>query len=174
MLLTFIGAIAVAILGACVAFVVYRLTGINARWIIPAAAGAGMLGFTLWNDYTWFGRNVDGLPETVVVTARGEQSHAIQPWTLAVPTINRFQAVDLGSVRRHPDRSEVRAAVVFLAQRYQPTFTTPQVFDCADGRRADAAVGPFDDDGLPGPAAWVSVPADDPLLRAVCDAMPVT
>jgi hypothetical protein len=173
MLLTFIGSIAVAVLGACIAFVVNRTTGINARWIIPAAAGAGMLGFTLWNDYTWFGRNVEGLPATVVVTARGEQSHAIQPWTLAVPTINRFQAVDLASVIRHPDRPGIRAAGVLLAQRYQPTFTTPQVFDCAEARRADANVGPFDEHGLPVPAAWVAVPEDDPLLRAVCDAAPM-
>jgi hypothetical protein len=170
MLLTFIGAIAVAVLAACVAFVIYRVTGINARWLIPFAAGAGMLGFTLWNDYTWFGRNLEGLPETVVVTARGEQSHAIQPWTLAVPVVNRFQAVDLESVAAHPDRDGVRAAVVFLVQRYQPTFTTPQVFDCAGGRRADASVGPFDEDGLPVESVWRPVPEDDRLLRAVCDA----
>jgi len=31
-------------------------------------------------------------------------------------------------------------------------------------------VGPFDEDGLPVPAAWIAVPEDDPLLRAVCDA----
>jgi hypothetical protein len=170
MLLTFIGAIAVAVLAACVAFVIYRVTGINARWIIPAAAGAGMFGFTFWNDYTWFSRNVDGLPETVVVTDSFEHRHVIQPWTLVVPMINRFRAVDTASIRAHPERPAVRGAVVFLAQRYQPTFVTRQVFDCAAGRRADAEVGPFDEAGLPVESAWASVPAGDPLLEAVCGA----
>jgi hypothetical protein len=170
MLLTFVGAIAVAILAACVAFVIYRVTGINARWIVPAAAGAGMLGFTLWNDYTWFSRNVDGLPESVVVTDRFEHSNVIQPWTLVVPMINRFRAVDLDSVKRHPERDSVRGAVVFLTPRYQPTFVTRQVFDCDENRRADAEVGPFDEAGLPVERSWAAVPADDPLLEAVCGA----
>ena len=168
MLLTFVGAIAVAILAACVAFVIYRVTGINARWIVPAAAGAGMLGFSRGNDYTGFSRNVDGLPESVVVTDRFEDSNVIQPWTLVVPMINRFRAVDLDSVKRHPKFGAVRGAVVFLDKRYQPTFVTRQVFDCDENQRADAEVGPFDEAGLPVERSWVSVPADDPLLEAVC------
>jgi hypothetical protein len=170
MLLTFIGSIAVAVLAACTAFVIYRVTGINARWIIPAAAGAGMLGFTLWNDYTWFSRNVEGLPAAVVVTGEAEHSNVIQPWTLVVPMINRFTAVDTRTIQRHDRRPDVRGAVVFLTQRYQPTFETRQVFDCAANRRADGDVGPFDADGLPLPQRWVTVPADDLLLRTVCDA----
>jgi hypothetical protein len=170
MLLTFIGAIAVAILAACVAFVVYRLTGVNARWLIPTAAGAGMLGFTLWNDYTWFSRNVDGLPDDVLVTDSFEHRNVIQPWTLLVPTINRFRAVDLASVRQHPERENVRGAVVFLAERYQPTFVTRQVFDCEYHRRADAEVGPFDEWGLPVAGSWTPVEQGDALLEAVCGA----
>ena len=62
MALGFLAAIAVAIFAACVAFVVKRTFGLNARWLIPASAGAALFGFTLWNDYTWFARQADGLP----------------------------------------------------------------------------------------------------------------
>lgn len=169
MLLTFIGAIAVAVLAACVAFILRRTTGIVATWMIPAAAGAGMFGFTIWNDYSWFPRNAEGLPAHVRVVDRFEHRMPLQPWTYLVPTINRFRAVDFDTVRTHPERPEVRGAVVFLVQRFQPTFVSRQVFDCDAGRRADAETGPFDEAGLPLPPQWLGLPDDDPVLRAVCD-----
>lgn len=167
MLFTFIGAIACAILAACVAFVVRRTTGVNARWLIPAAAGSAMLGFTIWNDYDWFSRNVAGLPPDVVVTQTFEVSHVLQPWTLLFPATTRYQAVDLDRRQPHTDRPEIVRAVVYLVARWQPTFETIQVFDCAAGKRADAAA-PTGPDGLPAAEAWSAVGAGDPLLAAAC------
>jgi len=167
MLFTFIGAIACAVLAACVAFVVRRTTGVNARWLIPASAGAAMLGFTVWNDYDWFPRTVAGLPPDVVVTRTFQVSHVLQPWTLLFPATTRYQAVDLARRQPHEDRPEVVRAVVYLVARWQPTFETIQVFDCAGGRRADAAAA-TQPGGLPPPAAWTELGDDDPLLRAAC------
>lgn len=166
MLLTFFGAIAVGVLAACVAFIVRRVYGVNARFLIPLSAGAGMLGFTVWNDYTWFSRNAAGLPDTVQVARTIEKSWVIQPWTLIAPVVTRFQAVNRASVARNAEAPEVARATVYLVARYQPTFETVQLFDCAGGRRADAADAP--EGGLPEARAWVTVGLDDPLLRAVC------
>jgi hypothetical protein len=167
MLITFLGAIMVAVLAACVAFIFHRLTGVNARWIIPASAGAAMLGFTMWNDYTWFSRLQADLPPEVVVARSFEHSAAIQPWTMAWPMVNRFQALNRATLQRNEADPDVVRAEVYLVARWNPTFTTLQVFDCETGRRADAAdAGP---DGLPTPGAWVDVGRDDPLLRAACD-----
>jgi hypothetical protein len=166
MLLTLLGAVAVAILAACVAFIIRRVWGVQARWLIPVAAGAGMLGFTLWNDYSWFDRQRDGLPEGVRVVAAYEHRAAIQPWTLIAPVVNRYSAIDLRAAERHPDRPGIVRAPVFFAQRFQPTAVSAQIIDCAAGRRADAAdAGP---DGLPPEDAWRPLPEDHPLLRAAC------
>lgn len=166
MLLTLFGALAVGVLAACVAFVVRRFYGVNARFLIPLSAGAGMLGFTVWNDYTWFGRNVAGLPDTVQVARAIEKSWVVQPWTLIVPVVTRFQAVNRASVARNASAPQVARATVYLVARFQPTFETVQLFDCAAGRRADAADAP--EGGTPPERAWVTVGLDDPLLSIVC------
>lgn len=167
MLTTFIGAISVAILGACIAFILRRTFGIEARWLIPASAGAGMLGFTLWADYTWFGRVVGDLPPDVVIARTHTTSWAIQPWTLAVPAVTRFQAVNAGGATPIPNAEGIVLAEVYLVARYQPTYAALMLFDCAQGRRADAVDA--DESGLPPDAAWVAVGTDDPALRAACD-----
>jgi hypothetical protein len=165
-LFTFIAALCTGVLGACVAFVVRRVFGVTARWLVPAAAGAGMLGFTIWSDYTWFDRQRAGLPEGVVVVEAYTHSAAIQPWTLVSPVVNRFSALDRRSLTRHPERPEIVSAPFFVAQRYQPTFVSRQIVDCARGRRADAADAGAD--GAPPEDAWFALPADHPLLAAAC------
>ncbi len=165
--MTLLGAVAVAILAACVAFIFRRATGINARWIIPASAGGAMLAFTLWNDYSWYGRVADGLPADVTVARTFETSNVMQPWSLVAPITTRFQAVNVGGRQRSEASPRVVRAEVFLVARWQPTFTTLQVFDCDLGRRADA-VDATGEDGLPPDAAWTEVGLEDALLRAAC------
>jgi hypothetical protein len=166
MLLTLVGAISVAVLAACVAFIFRRITGISARWIIPASAGAAMLGFTMWNDYTWFDRVRAELPPEVVVAQTFRHSAAIQPWTLVWPMVDRFQALNRAGLQRNEADPDVVRAEVYLVARWSPTFSTLQVFDCAGGRRADAVEAGAE--GLPATDAWVAVGRDDPLLRAAC------
>ncbi len=172
MLLSFLAAIAVAIFAASVAFTLRRAFGLQARWLIPAAAGAALLGFTIWNDYTWFDRQRAGLPPEVVVTDAFEHSAVLQPWTLALPVVNRYRAVDLRTRTRNIARPEIMRVVVYLAQRYQPTFETLQIVDCARGLRADATdAGP---DGAPPDAAWFRLgPQDAQFLETVCGDGPV-
>ena len=168
MLLTFLGALSTGVLAACVAFAVRRATGANIRWLIPFAAGAGMLGFTVWNDYSWFDRQRAGLPDGVVVVETYTHSAAIQPWTLVAPVVSRYTALDLRAADRHPDRPDLVRAPLLLAQRYQPTFVSAQIVDCAAGRRADAADAGAD--GLPAEGAWRHLPEGHPLLAAACAA----
>jgi hypothetical protein len=170
MALTFIGAISVAVFAACIAFIVQRWTGLFPRWIIPASAGAGMLGFTLWNDYTWFGRVVYDLPPEVVVADTFTNRNALQPWSFIVAPVNRFRAIDLRTVEPLATAPDIRRAAVFIAARYSPTFVTPQLFDCANAARADGDPSELDASGLPPPDAWVPLAPDDPLLRTVCGA----
>lgn len=172
MIWTFIGALMAAVLAACVSFVVSRWVGRDVRWLIPASAGAAMLGFTMWNDYTWFSRTAGALPDSFVVTSRVESSQAIQPWTLVAPMVSRFAAVDPTTARRHPAHPAMAMVDLFLLERYAPTRVSTQMVDCAAGRRADVpATADFDDDGLPVGLAWLALGEGDPLIAAVCGAM---
>ena len=168
MLAVFIGAISTAILAACVAFIINRLTGVNARWLIPVSAGAAMLGFTIWFDYTWFARTAETLPPSMMVTDSFTSTRGLQPWTLLVAPVVRFRAVDLETVSSRVDQDHVRRAQVALFDRFNATFVIWQFFDCASARRADAVM--MGEDGLPPSAAWSHVSPDDPLLGAVCGA----
>ena len=48
---------------AGIAMALNRLTGRRLpKWIMPIAAGAGMIGMTISNEYTWFGRTAERLP----------------------------------------------------------------------------------------------------------------
>lgn len=169
MALVLLGAVAVAIFAACIAFIVHRQTGLFPRWIIPASAGAGMLGFTLWNDYSWFGRVQYDLPPEVVVADSFVNRNALQPWSYLVAPVNRFRAVDRRTVEPLAAAPQIRRAAVFIVARFSPTFVTPQLFDCAREARADADPSTLDASGLPPAAAWTPLAPDDPLLRAVCD-----
>jgi hypothetical protein len=166
MLLTFLGALSCAILAACVAFIIRRIWGVRVRWLIPVSAGAAMLGFTIWNDYSWFSRQVSGLPEGVEVVASYTHSVAIQPWTLLAPVVDRYTAIDLRDVQRREEDPQILLAPLFIAQRYQPTFVSAQIIDCGRGRRADAAEAGAD--GLPPEEAWVRLEPDHPILAAAC------
>lgn len=170
MALVFLGAIAVGIFAACLAFIIRRFTGFFPRWIIPASAGLGMLGFTVWNDYTWFGRVLHDLPPEVVVADSFTTANALQPWTHLVAPVTRFRAIDLRTVEPLATAPDIRRAAVFIAARFMPTFVTPQLFDCAREARADGEPATLDADGLPPPGAWVPLAPTDPLLRAVCGA----
>ncbi|MBO6551327.1 MAG: hypothetical protein JJ926_10460 [Roseitalea sp.] len=176
MLLTFIGAIVLAI--GCVGMVslAFRATGRKTpKGVLPLTAGVAMIAFIAYIENSWYSRIVADLPESHVVVATGEPfSNFIQPWTLIFPRINRFMLVDTATVRVNQADSSLRLAEVILVQRYARTIVTRQVIDCENARRADLTDDiALDEDGLPQIETWIDVPADGELLGTVCNA-PVT
>ena len=141
------------------------------RWLYPTAAGASMIAFQIYNDYTWFDRTVDALPPDHVVVATYGNASPLQPWSFAVTMIDRFALVDRGSIKRNPAIPDVIVADMLLVTRFLPTARVTQFFDCAGHRRADAHAGiVFDDKGNPTNAEWTPIAADDAALAAVCRA----
>lgn len=166
--------IAVVVLGVAVAGTVmlaFRALGRRPpRWILPVMAGVAMLTYTFYNDYSWFSRTAGALPETVVVAGTYNSSNALQPWTYFLPMVERFTAIDRESVVESPQRRTLVLADVIFVQRYLPTRIAPMVFDCENGRRADAVdVEGFDEAGEPIGARWQPLHRDDPLRRVVCE-----
>jgi hypothetical protein len=166
--------IAVVVVGVALAWVAMSLRFLSRKrlpkWIIPVFAGAGMLVYTLWSEYSWFSRIEAALPPEVVVAWHNEDAAFWRPWSYYLPVTNRFTAVDRRTIQRHPAFPDQVMIDVILAARWQQSARLKVVFDCAGHRRADliegnAAVAPSGE--ITG-VDWVKVPGDDPVLDAAC------
>ena len=71
---------------AGIAMLLNRLTGRRLpKWIIPIAAGAGMLGMTVSNEYTWYSRTAETLPEGLAnerKLAKSKACRSLLLWSL--------------------------------------------------------------------------------------------
>ena len=127
------------------------------RWIMPAAIGLGMLSFTIWNEYSWYGRVMGQLPASVEVLETGSGGKAWRPWAFVLPIVNRFAAIDRAGLTAGADGLQ-RGQVLFV-ERWQPTRYVTLDFDCAGARVRAVAEGRASD-WRPG--------AGDPAFAAIC------
>jgi hypothetical protein len=143
--------------------------GYLAKWIVPAMAGIGMLGYSVWSEYSWFERMKNTLPG-IAVTWQNEDQAFWRPWSYIEPVTNRFTALDMGNAKRHPNQTGLVMVDVLLLARWQPLSAVKVVYDCAGLRRADMldqTVSIAADGALVG-AEWKPVPADDAALKTAC------
>lgn len=170
----FIELIATVFAGIACAGIVMLLNIMTGRrlpkWLMPVAAGAGMLGMTVSNEYTWFGRTVERLPEGVDVAMTVDEQSWLRPWTQIWPYTKRFVAVDVGTVRRNDSLPDQRLADLYFFGRWSPVNQAPMLFDCAEDRSALLIDGAdFAADGSVADADWQAMTADDPILQKVCE-----
>ncbi|KEP69785.1 hypothetical protein DL1_01790 [Thioclava dalianensis] len=140
------------------------------KWAMPAAIGAALIGYTIWNEYSWYPHTRDAMPDTVVVLQAVDERVAWRPWTYLVPMVTRFMAVD-GAQVTHPiaSRPDLAETDLLLIGRWQPLQTVPTVYNCDDGQRADLIAGAsLNSDGTLSGGKWVKLSAQDPGLQAVC------
>mgnify|MGYP000105397030 CR=1 FL=1 len=135
------------------------------RWITPLAAGAAMLCYAVWSEYTWAARTVEGLPEGVEVLTTVEETRFWKPWTYVVPQTTRIMALVRTGVQTKADAEGVLLADLYLFARWTPPAKRPQLVDCEAGARADVTTAALAD---PDDATWRSVDAGDPLMEALC------
>ncbi|MBN9673476.1 hypothetical protein [Roseibium aggregatum] len=163
---TFIAGIAAA---GLVMLVNRTLGGRLPRWFAPVAAGATMIAATIYNEYGWYDRTREALPEGVVVAQTAESKALYRPWTYLVPFVERFVAVDTATLREHSGQPGLKLAEVYFFGRWSAVNKLPVLADCAGLRRAALADAiTFEDDGSVDGVAWVNVSADDPVLSTIC------
>lgn len=161
-----IATFAAGIAAAGMALIAGHLTrGLLPRWSVPVAAGAAMLAYAVWSEYTWAGRTVAGFPDGVEVLTTVEETRFWKPWTYVVPQTTRIMALDRAGVQTKADATGVLLADVYLFARWTPPAKRPQLVDCEDGARADVSTAALAD---PDNATWRSVADDDPLMEALC------
>jgi len=139
------------------------------RWTLPALIALGMLGYSIWSEYSWYGRVSAALPAGVTVVARAQDRQPWRPWTLLAPLTLRFAAFDGTVLRRSEQNPAIRTAEVMLVRRWAAVTRVPMAFDCAAGTQAalieGATVAP---DGTLTGAAWAAAAPGDALQDAAC------
>ncbi|NRP13538.1 MULTISPECIES: hypothetical protein [unclassified Aliiroseovarius] len=147
----------------------HTIRGRLPKWVMPVAAGLAMLAATIANEYAWYGRTVDSLPEGLTVIMESENRVAYRPWTYVTPFIDRFVVVDTFSERTHPDQPNLRVVDTLFLGRWSAPNKVPVLIDCAANTRAPLsdAITIGDDGSLSG-VDWVSVDMTDPLLSNIC------
>ncbi|MGY3437457.1 MULTISPECIES: hypothetical protein [unclassified Marinovum] len=155
--------------GGGVIYLLSRLT----KGRIPKAsavtvAAITMIVFSIWNEYNWFHRSQAQLPEAVEVVAMSEDKSWFRPWTYVWPFVNRFAALDAGSVQRNEAVAHQRIADLYLMERWQSALGVKIAVDCAKPAQARLADVTYAEDGAMQSDRWEALQADDPLVMAAC------
>jgi hypothetical protein len=140
------------------------------KWILPVAAGLGMIGMTISNEYTWFDRTAEQLPEGITIAMKVDEQSWGRPWTKVWPYTKRFVAVDTATAQTNENLPDQRLADLYFFGRWSPVNQAPMLFDCTGARSAlliDGAT--FADDGTVTNADWQQMPDGDPILKLVCE-----
>lgn len=147
----------------------FLLRGRAPAWIVPVAAGLGMLCYAIWSEYSWFERARATLPDGVEVASSNTVQAWYRPWTYLVPQVDRFIAVDHRMSRRNEAHPGQVLTGVLLMGRWEPSRQFGVIYDCSGLRRADLIDGVVFDEagGLEG-ARWIRLEPDDAVLRVAC------
>ncbi len=90
------------------------------KWIIPVFAGAGMLAYQIYYEYSWFEHKQTLLPATSQVVAVERGGSFWRPWTYFFPMAVGFSVVDTDNVSR-ADR-EGHNISQFILYRFQKEY----------------------------------------------------
>lgn len=146
--------------------------GLLPKWIVPAAAGLGMLSYAVWSEYSWFSRATSAMPAGIKVAWKNEDHALWRPWSYYRPVVDRFTAVNTRSAQRHPNQPGQVMVDVVLSARWQLPTQVRVLFDCNNNRRADllGETVSVSEDGAVTGARWIDLQSDDPVLLTACRA----
>ncbi|EIW89992.1 hypothetical protein AGRI_03829 [Alishewanella agri BL06] len=139
------------------------------RWLIPVFAGAGMLGFQIHSEYSWFEHQSSRLPEGVEVVRTVQETAPWRPWSFWYPQTLRFIAADIQNAAVNQRNPELMLVDLYFFERRMSARRVPQVIHCTANARADfteALQIPAPGDALT--EDWRPLEAEDPLLALVC------
>ena len=169
MAIELIAAIVAAIAFAGIALIIRKIFKSAPKWLVPVAAGLGLIIFTIWSEYDWFGRVSSELPQGVEVVWTQEEPSPLRPWTFVFPLTTKFIAMDVANIKAHPANADLRMATVFNLARWQPVRDALMVFDCGAGRQVLVTEGvSFSDAGELVGAEWVTPTGADGFQAAAC------
>ncbi|MDF1621122.1 hypothetical protein [Pseudothioclava nitratireducens] len=164
------GFLAVAIVYAA-NHAVRKVTGSRLpKWVMPAAAGLAMLGYTIYAEYDWYPKTRANLNEGVEVIMSAGESSWWRPWTYVAPITTRFMAIDRNGLTHPGGSATLVRGELLLVQRWAPVRAVPVAFDCLANARADLIDGTeLDATGALRGGDWLPLERDDAALRVACN-----
>jgi len=135
------------------------------RWIIPVFAGAGMLGYLIHGEYTWFELKQSQLPEEAIVVDTESDGILWRPWTFVAPYVTAFSTVDTKSIRRSEDNEEVLHFTLYRFEQKMTDAVSHRVHIMHCGNRELVPIG---SDGTPRVDNMKRLGAKDKLFQTVC------
>ncbi|HEA53035.1 hypothetical protein [Marinobacter antarcticus] len=135
------------------------------KWIIPVFAGAGMLGYLIYGEYTWYDHKQSRLPDEAVVVSTESDSIFWRPWTLAYPYVTAFSTLDKDSIARDTRNPDI---IRFTLYRFEQKLTDSvshrvHIINCVTRE-----VVPIGSDGTPRVDNLKVLSPSDPLFSTVC------
>lgn len=136
----------------------------------PIAIGGAMLGYAVYDEYSWYQRSASALPNQLEVVRTYATSMPYQPWTYAVPRIFQYDAADLSSVRSNPNAPGLRLVRLVRVTRNTSSADISVVIDCARGRYAEVSASTkFTAEGVPKSVDWNAISDHQVLGAAICN-----
>lgn len=102
------------------------------KWVIPVAAGLGMLSFQVLSEYTWYNETTKKLPEGSVVVASVPKTTWFRPWSYAYPQILQFVVLDTKNVKANADNPSLKTATLYFFERRMPAQSLAIEVDCVN------------------------------------------
>ncbi|MHA7810727.1 MAG: hypothetical protein ACX933_13045 [Marinobacter adhaerens] len=135
------------------------------KWLIPVFAGAGMLGYLIYMEYTWFDQKEARLPDEAVVVSTESDGILWRPWTFVLPYVTAFSTVDTKSISRDTSSEDI---VRFTLYRFEQKMTDAvshrvHIINCATRELV-----PLGSDGSPRVDNLKLLEPGDPLYETVC------
>ncbi len=157
--------------GAGIALILRKISANKApRWLIPVFAGATMLGFQIHSEYSWFEHQAGLLPQGVTVVKTVQEKAVWRPWSFVYPQTLRFIAADTNNAAKNQLNDHVMLVDLYFFERRASARRVPVVLHCQQQARTD--FNPQLDIPAAGDTVgsnWQKLPANDPLLMAVCN-----
>ncbi|MDZ7854042.1 MAG: hypothetical protein U5L98_15725 [Halomonas sp.] len=139
------------------------------RWFIPACGGLGMLGYQIYNEYTWFEHKQQQLPESAEVVSVEEGQMFFRPWTFAFPMTTAFTIVDLDNLS--VSRGDDGRLVEFILYRFEKEYVDQVSHQAYLMNCATREMLPLEGESRsPRTEQMRRVKDSSPLYRAICTA----
>lgn len=136
------------------------------KWIIPAFAGAGMLGYLIYMEYTWFELKQTQLPEEAVVVSTEKYGAPWRPWAYVVPQVAAFTVLDTNSIMvDNPEQNIVRFSLYRFEQSYTDAVSQKMYLLNCDSRE----LVPIKGEQTLDTSALRTLSEDDQLLELACN-----
>ena len=161
-------ALAVAGLGAAgVGFLLRGLTGKKLpTWIVPVFAGAGMLAYQIYYEYSWFEHKQSQLPPASQVVALDQEGVFWRPWTYLFPMTVGFTVLDTDNIIRiDRDEQRLRQFILYTFDKEYVDLVSHQthLLNCDTQELV-----PMAEDGALRVSAMRQLESGDPLYEQVC------